>query len=531
MDKLLIFLNIAGGIGLFLLGMIVLTDGLRALAGSAMRSALMRFTKSPLTGALTGAVSTAILQASGVTTVAAVGFVGAGLITFPEALGIIFGANIGTTLKGWVIAVLGFKLSLGNVFLPIVFIGAVLRLFSKGRLADIGYAIAGFGLVFVGLTFMQGSMGELRGFVSFENLPADTLPGRLLLVALGLVFTVITQSSSVSVAAALTALYADLINFNQAAALVIGMDLGTTSTAALATIGGSVGVKRTGFSHVIFNILTAVLALLLINPFALTWNYFSLGELNSNAEIALVAFHTCFNILGVIIILPFTNRFARFMEKLIPERASVYTQKLDSAVLEDADLALNAAQSAISTLSTALFLHVNAILGDKERGKRADLEELQTALNDTHAFLDRIKPGSTEGAEWERLLNMFHTLDHLQRLHERCEEDEDRAVTARDTPELAEECSLLISCVRSIVDDIEDNNWLQAAEKANDASSKIHLKVRPYRRSVMAGIARGTYDVYLGTGKLEAVRWLRRVSRHVARITEHVQLAVLASGK
>jgi phosphate:Na+ symporter len=309
------------------------------------------------------------------------------------------------------------------------------------------------------------------------------------------------------------------------------MDLGTTSTAALATIGGSVGVKRTGFSHVIFNILTAALALILINPFAWSWNYFSLGELNSNAEIALVAFHTCFNILGVILILPFTNRFARLIEKLVPERVSIYTRKLDSALLEDTDLALNAAQSAISTLSTALFLHVNAMLGDKERGKRADLDELQTALNDTHAFLDRIKPGSTEGAEWERLLNMFHTLDHLQRLHERCEEDEDRAVTARDTPELAEECSLLISCVRSVVADIEDNDWLEAADKASGAASKIHLKVRPYRRSVMAGIASGTYDVYLGTGKLEAVRWLRRVSRHVARITEHVQLSVLASGK
>lgn len=531
MDKILVIIQVAGGIGLFLLGMIVMTDGLRALAGHAMRAVLMRFTKSPLSGALTGAVSTAILQASGITTVAAVGFVGAGLITFPESLGIIFGANIGTTFKGWIIALLGFKLSLENIFLPIVFLGAIIRLVSKGRLATIGYSIAGFGLVFVGLTFMQESMSELHGFVSFENLPADTLSGRLLLVALGLVFTVITQSSSVSVAAALTALYADLINFNQAAALVIGMDLGTTSTAALATIGGSVGVRRTGFSHVIFNLLTAILALVLINPFAWSWNYFSLGELNNNAEIALVAFHTCFNVLGVIIILPFTNQFARFMENLIPEKVSVYTRKLDSVLLEDTDLALNAAQSAISTLSIALFLHVNAILGDKERGKRADLEELQSALNDTHAFLDRIKPGSTEGAEWERLLNMFHTLDHLQRLHERCEEDEERAITARDTPELAEECSLLINCVRSIVADIEDNNWLQAAEKTNDAASKIHLKVRPYRRSVMAGIARGTFDVYLGTGKLEAIRWLRRVSKHIERITEHVQLSVLASGE
>ncbi|MGH7892325.1 MAG: Na/Pi cotransporter family protein, partial [Thermodesulfobacteriota bacterium] len=220
-----------------------------------------------------------------------------------------------------------------------------------------------------------------------------------------------------------------------------------------------------------------------------------------------------------------------FMERLIPEKASVYTRKLDVVLLEDTDLALNAVQSAISTISTALFSHVNAILGDTERGARADLDELQSALNDTHAYVDRIKPKSSEGAEWERLLNMFHALDHLQRLHERCEEDEERAITARDTGELADECSIIMKSVRSIVDDIEVNNWLKASEKAKDTDAKIHVKVRPYRSSVIAGIANGTYDVYTGTGKLEAIRWLRRVSKHIARITEHVQLSVVASGK
>ena len=188
-------------------------------------------------------------------------------------------------------------------------------------------------------------------------------------------------------------------------------------------------------------------------------------------------------------------------------------------------------QSTVSTLSVALFSHVNSILGDTENGARADLNELQSALNDTHAYLDRIKPKSTEGADWERLLHMFHALDHLQRLHERCEEDEERAVTARDTAELAEECSLLINSNRSIVNDIEGNNWLQAVENAKAAAAKIHVKVRPYRRSVIAGIANGTFDVYAGTAKLEAVRWLRRVSRHIERITEHVQLSVPAPGK
>ncbi len=531
MDKFQIVIQLAGGIGIFLVGMIVLTDGLRTLAGQTIRAILMRFTKSPLTGALTGALGTAILQSSSVTTVAAVGFVSAELITFPEALGIIFGANIGTTLKGWIIAILGFELSLGNVFLPIVFAGAILRLFSKGRLAAVGYSIAGFGLIFVGVTVMQNSMVDLRDFISFENLPADTFSGRLLLVALGILFTVITQSSSAGVVAALTALFANIINFNQAAALVIGMDVGTTMTAALATIGGSAGVRRTGFSHVIYNFLTAFMALLLINPYTAVWNYLAPGELVKNAEIGLVAFHTSFNTLGVILILPFTRQFARFMEKLIPEKVSVYTQKLQPVLLENTNLALNAVQSTIDTLSTTLFLHVNAILGDTKTGKRADLDELLSALNETHAFVYRITPESAEGAEWERLLNMFHTLDHLRRLHERCEEEEDRAMTARATEELAEECALLISTIRDIVVHIENNEWLRAAEKAGETSSKIHTKVRPYRKAVMERIASGVYDVNVGTNKLEAIRWLRRVSKHIARITEHVEAAILASGK
>ena len=138
-----------------MLGMIVMTDGLRTLAGSAIRKALLRFTRTPVSGAVTGAVSTAILQSSSATTVAAVGFVGASLMAFPEALGIIFGANVGTTITGWLVATLGFKLKLGTVVLPVIFVGVLLRLFSKGRLAATGYALAGFGVIFVGITVMQ----------------------------------------------------------------------------------------------------------------------------------------------------------------------------------------------------------------------------------------------------------------------------------------------------------------------------------------------------------------------------------------
>ncbi|MDX1295724.1 MAG: Na/Pi symporter, partial [Sulfurimonadaceae bacterium] len=249
-----------GGLGLFLLGLIVMTDGLRSIAGDAVRAALLRYTRSPYSGAMTGAAGTALMQSSSATTVAAVGFVGAGLMHFSEALGIIFGANLGTTVTGWLVLLFGFKLKLGLLALPLVFIGAVMRLFAKGKWGGIGFAIAGFGLLFVGIAMLQEGMGALQGLISFEQFPADTWSGRLQLLALGMIFTVITQSSSAGVAAALTAMFAGLISFEQAAALVIGMDIGTTVKVAVITVGSNSEVRRTGYSHLIYNLFTGALA-------------------------------------------------------------------------------------------------------------------------------------------------------------------------------------------------------------------------------------------------------------------------------
>jgi len=315
-------LQAIGGLGLFLLGMIIMTEGLRALAGDAIRAALMRFTSSPASGAMTGAVSTAILQSSSATTVAAVGFVGAGLMTFTSSLGIIFGANIGTTITGWMVALLGFKLKLGTVMLPLILLGAVLKLFASGKWAASGYTLAGFGLIFVGIGAMQDGMSGMQGLITPQTLPDDTWLGRIQIVMLGAVATIITQSSSAGVAATLTALHASAISFEQALALVIGMDIGTTITAVLATIGGTTAAKRTGISHLIYNLITGSGALLLITPYILVLLYFAPTALAANAELSLVAFHTLFNILGLILILPFTSRFARFIERLVPEKGS-----------------------------------------------------------------------------------------------------------------------------------------------------------------------------------------------------------------
>ena len=207
-----------GGLGLFLLGMIIMTDSLRNLAGDAMRKLLLRFTHTPLSGAVTGTVATVIMQSSSATTVAAVGFVGAGLMGFSEALGIIFGANIGTTIKGWIVVLLGFKLQIGSVLVPLILLGALMRLFTKDRWANIGMAIAGFGLVFFGIYLIQQGMLDVQKLVTPESFPADTFSGRIQLLLMGILFSAVTQSSSAGVAVTLTALFAGAVNFPQAAA-------------------------------------------------------------------------------------------------------------------------------------------------------------------------------------------------------------------------------------------------------------------------------------------------------------------------
>ena len=520
-----------GGLGLFLLGMIVMTDGLRLLAGNVIRKVLMRFTRSPVSGAMTGAISTAILQSSSATTVTAVGFVSVGLLSFSEALGIILGANIGTTITGWMVALLGFKLKLSTLVLPIILVGALLRLFAKGRVAHTGHALAGFGLIFVGITFMQEGMADLQGAAFFAHFPVDTFIGRIKLVLIGMLFTAITQSSSAGVAAALTALFTGLISFEQAAAMVIGMNIGTTVTAALATIGGSVDARRTGYSHVIFNLLTSIFAFVLLTPYIVLWEKVAPGSLLANAEIALVAFHTAFNSLSVVIVLPFTFRFARLMKRLVREKAPLFTQRLNPALLEHPTLALNAAHTSINEQMLALFQYVLAMLGDFKNGKRTDLHQLDIELDKTRVYIDKLNLKSGESADWERMLAMIHTMDHLKRLHDRCFQQEHRAFTTREVAALKEVSQLLIGGLLQMMQQVNNNKWKAAVKLTQQTSDDIHERVKPYRIQVMEQVAEGSIDVTEGTERLEAIRWLRRVSNHIASITQHFADAVHAIGK
>ena len=515
------FFQAIGGLGVFLLGMIIMTSSLRAMAGEVIRLALMRFTRNPLTGAITGAASTAVLQSSSATTVAAVGFVGAGLMGFSESLGIIFGANIGTTVTGWLVALLGFKFKLGSIVLPIIFIGVILRLFAKQRLSDFGLALSGFGLIFVGIDYMQQGMSGLQAYVTPDVFPTDTIVGRLKLVFFGILITVITQSSSAGVAAALTAVFSGAINFEQAAALVIGMDVGTTLTAAMATIGGTVNSRRTGFSHVFYNLMTGMGAFLLLTPYTMLWETMAPGQLIANPEIALVAFHTSFNFLGVLIILPFTDKFAEFMKRRIPDQADAYTQSLDKKLISEPDVALTAAQESIHSELLSLLKYIRGMLDEKYSRHRINLTDLQVGLDETHRYVDYIHLDKDKDSDWKVLMSVIHSLDHMQRLHERCEEDIDRAVSAKQAPELSNYIYLMIRKVSEIINNIVNNEWESAQNNANEIAELMTKDAVLVRKQIVSKIGSGEISVAEGTDFLEGIRWLRRVTAHILRITHH----------
>jgi len=529
-DKWLLMAEISGGIGLFLLGMIIMTDGLKQIAGKSIRTHLMAYTQSPYSGAVWGAISTSILQSSSAVTVATVGFVRAGLMTFTHSLGVIFGANIGTTMTGWLVLLLGFKLKLGTIALPIVLFGALLRLFAKPSIAPLGLAIAGFGLIFTGISTLQDSMFGLREYFEFEQLSVETLPKKFIVLCFGIIFTLITQSSSAGVAATLSALFSGLIEFEQAAVLVIGMDIGTTFTALLATTGASISAKRTGYSHVIYNLLIGSTALFLISPYIWFWESLSTQTINNHSEVALIAFHSSFNILGVMILLPFSQQFANLIEKLVKAPTPNVLEQLDDSLLVQPSLALDLSIEPLKKQFISLLETIISILHGNYLGQKSKLIKLQADIDVIRTFIDQIPVEAAQESERRRLIDLLHALDHLQRLHERCEYPPKCTFSNADPTEIHEFSGQLMNEIKNLIVAIKTNQWITGLTEINQISNELSVNQQPFRKTILLKVSHQEFDITHATNVLEAFRWLKHITKHIERVTSHLADASVSAG-
>lgn len=335
---------LAGGIGLFLFGVSAMSNGLRLAAGPALERLLAGATRTRWHALGTGMLVTAIVQSSSAVTVATIGFVNAGLLTLGGALWVLFGANVGTTMTSWIVALAGLKLSIESLALPLVGLGSVLYLTGRQRSTGAaGQAVFGFGLLFLGISFMQQSFS---GLAPLMTIPSDRGVATLLVqVGAGALLTVLMQSSSASMTVALTAVQQGMLTPIGAAAVAIGANIGTTVTAVLAALQGTPNARRAAAAHVLFNLLTGATALALLPWLVdIIAAIRSALQLDSDPAIELAVFHTVFNAAGVLLMWPLADRLTHWLRQRFRQREEDEgrPRHLDDNVLPVPALALDA---------------------------------------------------------------------------------------------------------------------------------------------------------------------------------------------
>lgn len=365
MDWQEILFQFLGGLGIFLLGIKYMGDGLQKIAGDRLRNVLDKFTSNPFMGVLAGIVVTVLLQTSTGTTVLTVGLVSAGFMTLKQSIGVIMGANVGTTVTAFII---GIKIE--EYALPIVAVGALMIFFFKSnKFQNIGQTIFGFGSLFLGLSLMGEGLYPLRYLEAFHELTVEMSSSPILGAVIGAVFTFVVQSSSGTIGILQNLYGQGAMDLEAALPVLFGNNIGTTITAVIASIGATIAAKRAALTHVIFNLLGAVVIIIFIGPYTQLIAYIQ-GALGLNAEMTIAFGHGIFNIANTILLFPFIGLLALIVTRLIPGDDSVVEYKpthLDPIFIQQSpSVALDQAREEIIRMGeyahkgleeTALFLN------------------------------------------------------------------------------------------------------------------------------------------------------------------------------
>lgn len=429
--------NVVGGLGIFLLGMKHMSEGMQAVAGNRLRKLISSVTDNRILAVFVGMFVTCMIQSSSVTTVMAVGFVNAGLMTLMQAIGVIFGANIGTTITGWILAV-----KIGKYGLPILGISALLFLFSRNERARyLGMTVMGIGMVFFGLELMSSGFKPIREVPEFlawfQKFQADSYLGVLKCALAGCVLTAIVQSSSATLGITMGLAATGVIGFETAGALVLGENIGTTITAYLASLGATTNAKRAAYAHIIFNVLgvlwiTAVFQQYIglikdVMPVAPSTMVMQDGVAtypHVMAGIALV--HSGFNVTNTLIFLPFMGVIARLITRLVPDREIKETPHLEFLDVRFVDApALGVVQSrkelvVMSQSVDKMLAGVRSILESKTGDEKTERkifqreEILDNVQKEVTVFLSRLLAGQVSHDVTEEAQKQLRIADEYE---------------------------------------------------------------------------------------------------------------------
>jgi len=516
-----------GGLGLFLYGMKIMSEALQKATGEGLRNILWKVTRNRFLGVLTGLGITSIIQSSSATTVMLVSFVNAGLIDLTQSVGIILGANIGTTVTGWIVALLGFKVKITGFALPAIAIGFFMRFLKSEKFEDWGEVILGFGVLFLGLDIMNSAVKDLRESASVMSfmaaIHASSIPSTILVVGIGTAVTMIVQSSSATVAMTMALAVNGLIDFTTCCALILGENIGTTITAYLASFGASTAAKRAARVHMLFNIFGVAWVLMIFHwafvPF-IDWlvpgNPFSAEAAERSSVIAdhMAAFHTAFNVTNALIFLPFVGFLANVATRLVPEKKGAgsaeefHLKYIASPLLSTP--AININQARLETrrmvgITIEMFDMVMDVfdkpedkLGEKVEAIQRKEGVIDLLEKEISEYLVKVSQESISQEQSSEISMLLHAVNDCERIGDHCEN--------------------LLKLIRRKYD-----TKLQFSERAYEEIHEIAAKVREFLKLIYDSLMRTNAGIMPTAEVLEnRINELRKElrSRHIERLNE-----------
>ncbi|MDP3370471.1 MAG: Na/Pi symporter [Brevundimonas sp.] len=513
-----VFASLLGGIGLFLLGMWLMTEGLKLAAGGALRAVLESWTRSAPRGFLAGVLITALLQSSSAVTVATLGFVNAGLLNLAQAVWLIIGANVGTTMTGWLVALVGVKIDVAALALPLIGLGMLGRLAFRGRsrLFGAGQAMAGFGAFFLGVGVLQAGFADLLGDVGHLVTEDVTFIGLGIALAVGVVVTVLTQSSSAAIALALTAAASGEIPLVMTAMAVIGTNIGTTSTAILAALNATPAARRVAMAHVTFNVTAAAGALVLLSP--LLWlSAWSTAGFNPQGETPtiLAMFHTLFNLLGALIMALMGSRLIAFLQRrfVSAEESLARPRYLDPTLAPVPALALRGLVLEVERMREAAFAIVLRRRAAKHAGAAMDEGQLQPLGREIRNFIGKMSARPLPDTVADALPDVIRAVQHL-------EEIERMSLRLRTPPAGIVAASSSWERLRQALADSLEGPGADAADLELACTRLIETAERAYQQvktDLLRATARGALLVGQLDGALDLADALRRCAELAAK--------------
>ncbi len=553
MNPVQIAITITGGLALFLFGMKLMSEGLQKVAGAKMRRVLSVMTNNRVAGVGTGFVVTTFVQSSSATTVMLVGFVSAGLITLTQSIGVIMGANIGTTFTGWLVALIGFKVKINIVALVAIALGFFPRFFGARRLADWGEVLIGFGVLFIGLNFMKDSVGDLRDAELIREFMgscrADVIHWRLVAVVVGAAVTMIIQSSSATMVITMTLVSQQLIDIETACALVLGENIGTTITANIAAIGTPTAAKQTARAHLLFNISGAIWAVLLFTPFLSMVDQivglFSNIESQDALKFRLAMFHTVFNIANTAVFLPFVGQIAWLVTKLVRDSgkgSGTRLKYIDPNIVELTPMALQTARSELARMLDevdSMFGRVMMLISSPEKklGKIAraieDSERTVDILEkEITAYLVNVGKLKTSQRQSKEIAGIINAASDIERIGDHCEiilrllrrrYDEKLALSKnarQDAVEIGDQVARMITLLQKnigITPGSADPDLMRLSDEIEDI---IDEKERTMREHHVERLRAGDVSVDSGLIFIDMLTSFEKIGDHAYNVAE-----------